>query len=155
MIVCAPLCTFFSLYSFEAFLCPMTSWISSNGSHFGFQLAIRFRRRTSKNVYVSVLYLLKNPALQTKVMSSQNPLRCRRLLLRCRWNQPIPWKRHTLGNVLRHHCLRCGHDQNVISFIRNCSVPFPNAWNCPFRAMISCQVRGYCLLGFRPLYYVG
>ena len=27
MIVCAPMCTSFSHYSFEAFLCPMTSWI--------------------------------------------------------------------------------------------------------------------------------
>ena len=55
------------------------------------------------------------------------------------WSQRSPRIKHVFGNVLRHHCLRCGHDLNVISFIRNSSVPFPNAWSCPFRVLLSCQ----------------
>ena len=45
----------------------------------------------------------------------------------------------TFGNEWRHHCPHCGHGPNATSYIRNSSVPFPNAWNCPIRAMISCQ----------------
>ena len=46
----------------------------------------------------------------------------------------------TFGNDWRHHCPNCGHGlPNATPYIRNSSVPFPNAWNCLFRAMISCQ----------------
>ena len=45
----------------------------------------------------------------------------------------------TFGNDWRHHCPHCGHGPNATSYIRNSSVLFPNAWNCPFRVMISCQ----------------
>ena len=95
---------------------------SANGSPFGFQLATRFRRLTSKNGYVLVLYLLKDPAPQIRVMSSLRLLGCRSLLIRHLGNQPIPWTKHAFGNVLRHHCLRCWHDLNVIWLIRNNSV---------------------------------
>ena len=46
-------------------------------------------------------------------------------------SQRCPRIKHVFGNVLRHHCLRCGHDLNVISFIRNSSVPFPERLELP------------------------
>ena len=45
--------------------------------------------------------------------------------------------RPTFGNELRHHCLLYGPD--ATSFIRDSSVPFLSAWNCPFQVMKSCQ----------------
>ena len=40
--------------------------------------------------------------------------------------------RPTFGNALRHHCLLSGHGPDATSFIQDSSVPFLNAWNCPF-----------------------
>ena len=44
-----------------------------------------------------------------------------------------PRIKHVFGNELRHHCLRCGHDQNVISFIFDSLVPFLSVWSCRFK----------------------
>ena len=79
------------------------------------------------------------PTDQSCHQSSPRLLGCRTLPLRYFGSLRSPMIKNVFGNELMHHCLRCGHDQNVISFIRNSSVPFPNAWNCPFQAMISCQ----------------
>ena len=38
-----------------------------------------------------------------------------------------------------HHCLLHGHGPNATSFIQDSSVPFLNAWNCPFQMMKSFQ----------------
>ena len=59
------------------------------------------------------------------------------------------------GNDWRHHCLHCGHSPNATSYIRNSSVPFPNAWNCPFRVMQSCQATMILSPQDRITYYVG
>ena len=40
--------------------------------------------------------------------------------------------RMLFGKELRHHCLLYGHGPNSTSFITDNSVPFLNAWNCPF-----------------------
>ena len=48
-----------------------------------------------------------------------------------------PWKP---VNELRHHCLRCGQDKNVIPFILVSLVPFLSVWSCRFQMNLSCLV---------------
>ena len=92
----------------EALLCPMTSWICQWKP---FWIPVG---DSSQKAYLEEWVRVgavpseePSPADQGDVIPET--VRCRRLLLRYRWNQPIPWKRHTFGNVLRHHCLCCGH----------------------------------------------
>ena len=110
-----------------------------NGSPSGSQSKTHSRKLIWKSGSLSGMYLLKGQAPQIRVKSSPRLLGCRTLPLRYFGSLRSPMIKNVFWNELMHHCLRCGHDQNVISFIRNSSVPFPNAWNCPFRAMISCQ----------------
>ena len=44
---------------------------------------------------------------------------------------------HIFGKEMRHHCLLYGPD--ATSSTQGSSVPFLNAWSCPFRVMKSCQ----------------
>ena len=59
----------------------------------------------------------------------------------------LPWetakpedKACFFGSELRHHCLRCGHGQNVTSFIHGSSVPFLSVKYCRFQMRLSCPV---------------
>ena len=56
--------------------------------------------------------------------------RCRSTPLRCLGSLRSTTIKHVFGNELRHHCLRYGHDQNVISFVHVSLVPFLSVWSC-------------------------
>ena len=99
----------------------------ANGSPSGSRSKTHSRRPIWKNGSSSAMHLLEDPAPQIRVMSSPRLPSQGVQAKACLWERfvaPLPPLRTRL---------------NVISFIRNSSVPFPNAWSCPFRVMLSCQ----------------
>ena len=93
-----------------------------------------------KNGSSSAMYLLKDQAPQIRVKSSPRLLGCRSLPLRHFGSLRSPMIKHVFGNELRHHCLRCGHDQNEISVIHVSLVPFLSVRSCRFQMRLSCLV---------------
>ena len=77
----------------------------------------------------SAMHFLKDQVPYFSSMSSPRLLGCRSLPFRHFGSQGGARIKLVFGNVWRHHCPRCDHDLNLISVIRNNSVPFPNAWN--------------------------
>ena len=63
---------------------------------------------------------------------------CRSIPLRYLGSLRSPKIKRAFGDELRHHCLRCGHDQNVTSFIHVSAAPFPSIWYCRFQMRLSC-----------------
>ena len=132
-------CTFPSaIVSSEAPLCPMTGWVCQ-WKLFWIPVEASFKRPTWKSGFSSAMHLVKDQVPQIRVKSSPRLLGCRSLPLRHLGSQRSPRVKLVFGNVLRHHCLRCGHHLNVISFIYSWSVPFQSVWYCRFQLRSSCQ----------------
>ena len=136
-----------AIASSEAPLCPMSGWVCQ-WKPFSIPVEDSFKKACMEEwVYISE-YLLKDQALpripwsitQISVKSSPRLPGCRSMPLRHLGSLRSPMIEHVFGNDLRHHCLRCGHDQNVISFIHVSLVPFLSVWSCRFQMRLSCLV---------------
>ena len=118
----------------HSFVPCQEGFVSGNPS--GSRSKIRSRKPLWKSGSSSAMYLLKDPRI---LWSTDHRLPwCRSIPLRYLGSLRSPKIKRAFGDELRHHCLRCGHDQNVTSFIHVSSVPFLSVWYCRFQMRLSC-----------------
>ena len=123
--LCKYVLSFQPLHPSEVPLCPMTGWVCQ------WKPLTHSRRPIWKEwVFISDAPS-EGPSSADQGEVIPEILGCRSLPLRHLWSQRSPRIKHVFGNVLRHRCLRCGHDLNVISLIRNSSVPFAERLELP------------------------
>ena len=106
----------------------------------GTWVAAMGRWASSMSCYYITLPRILWSITQIRVKSSPRLPGCRSILLRYFGSLRSPMITHVFGNELRHHCLRCGLDQNVTSFIPVSFVPFLSVWYCRFQMRLSCPV---------------
>ena len=115
-----------AIASSEASRCPMSGWVCQP-KPFWIPVGDSFKKA-------------KDQAPQIRVKSSPRLQKCRSIPLRYLGSLRSPMIKHVFGNELRHHCFRCGNDQNATSFIHVSLDPFLSVWYYRFPMRLSCLV---------------